>query len=110
MFDSFFEQFSTAIEKGQRSMSSENLNLFFFSSRQFYSTIESNIKQDTTALKYLIRMIALVPINKENMIIGSNEAARMFASATLNILLEQLNPVWTTIIDTEWSSFREGHY
>jgi hypothetical protein len=107
IFDSYLEQFAIAIQERGKSMSSENLNLFFFFCHQFYPTIEPNVTQDISAVKILVRMIALLPINEENIIIGS-EAARIFTSMILNTLSEKLLDVWTTMVDTEWSSFRDG--
>jgi hypothetical protein len=107
MFDSFLEQFIIAKGERGKGLSREYLNIFFQLCRKYYSTIEHNVKQDVPALKSLIRMIALLPINKENMLIGS-EAARQFASIVLKTLSERLPAVWTTIVDTEWPSFCEG--
>ncbi|CAF3944692.1 unnamed protein product, partial [Rotaria sordida] len=52
-------------------------------------------------------MLAPLPINQENTIIGS-EAAQLFASIIFKTLLQNLQAIWPTIIDKEWSSFREG--
>jgi two-component SAPR family response regulator len=107
MFDSFLAQFNIAIQERRRSISRENLNHFFVFCRNFYSTIEHTVKQDVSAVKILVRMIALLPINRDNMMIGS-EAARAVASIILNTLSEKLLVTWPTITDAEWSSFREG--
>jgi hypothetical protein len=107
MFDSFLEQFTTAIVERRRRLSREIFNLFFQLCRKYLSTIEHIVKQDPFALKILIRMVTPLPIDQENMLIGS-EAAQLFASIVLRILSENLQTVWTTIVDTEWASFRDG--
>lgn len=107
MFDSFLQQFNYAIQERHRSIARENLNQFFINCRKFYSTIEASLRQDIFALKILVRMTAVLPINKDNMIIGS-EAGRQFASLILNNLSNKLEAVWPTIKEAEWPSFREG--
>lgn len=107
IFDSFLQQFKIAIHERGRSIARENLNIFFYNCRKFYSIIEHNVKQGIFALKILVRMIAVLPINKDNIIIGS-EAGRQFASIVLNTLSKNLETVWPTITNEEWPSFREG--
>jgi hypothetical protein len=107
IFDALLEEFSIAITYRKREISSENLNAFFQFCRNYYSMIENVIKQDPIALKILIRMISPLPINREN-VRTKSEAGRMFTSIVLKLLSETLQVVWATIIDTEWSSFREG--
>jgi hypothetical protein len=107
MFDSFLTQFTIAIQERGRSISRENLNIFFTNCRKFYSTIEHTVKEDVSALKVLVRMTARLPINQDNMIIGS-EAGRQFASMILNNLSEKLLVIWPTITEAEWPSFRAG--
>ncbi|CAF4433570.1 unnamed protein product, partial [Rotaria magnacalcarata] len=105
--DSFLKQFSIAVLERSRRFSNENLNLFFQTCRKYYNTIEQKVKQDLLALKTLIRVMCVVPINQENMTVRS-EAAVFFASIVLKTLSEKCQALWSTLIDTEWSSFREG--
>lgn len=107
LFDSFLKQFTIAIQERRTGISRENLNHLFKLCRKYYSTIEYTVKEDLSALKILVRMTAAVPINQENMAIGS-EAARLFASIVLKHLSGKLQNVWPTITDSEWPSFREG--
>lgn len=104
--DLLLQQFTTNVRDHVREFSFENLNLFFKTCRQYYSTIEETIKQDLSALKILIRMIAVLPLKKGN--IRESEAARRFSSIVVNILSEKLLDIWPTIVDTEWSSLDTG--
>jgi len=106
-FDTLIEQFNTAIQDRGRAILRANLNLFFTVCRRHYSTIEHIVEQDLFALKILVRMLALLPLNRENMIIGS-EAARQFASIVLKKLSEKVQTIWATIAESEWPLFREG--
>jgi hypothetical protein len=106
-FELLLEQFTIAIEDRGREILRENLNFFFNLCRKYYSTIEHTVKQDLLALKILVRMLALLPLNRENMTIGS-EAARLFASIVLKTLSNNLQTIWTTITGSEWPLFREG--
>ena len=107
MFDSFLEQFNNTLEQRGKHLLRENLNSFFQNCRKYYSIIEHLVNEDVSALKILIRMVAVLPLNRDNVIIGS-EAARLFASIILKILSTKFSIVWSTIDDVEWPSFRDG--
>ncbi|CAF1340065.1 unnamed protein product [Adineta steineri] len=107
LFDSFLEQFNIAIQNRGTGILRENLVAFFCLCRKYYGIIEDPVKQDMFALKIITRMTALLPINRENMTVGS-EAAKLFASIVLKHLSERSQEIWTTVIDSEWLSFSEG--
>ena len=107
MFDSLLEQFNITLQQRERNISREKLNWFFQNCRKNYSIIERIVNQDVPALKILIRMISVLPLNKEN-ILDSSEAARQFSSIVLRILSEKFSNAWPTIGEAEWLSFNDG--
>ncbi|UJR16715.1 hypothetical protein I4U23_003615, partial [Adineta vaga] len=107
LFDSFLKQFSNAVQESRKGISQENLNIFFQLCRKYYSEIEQTVKEDLSALNILIRMVSVLPTNRENLT-GENEAARLFTSIVFKKTLNDLHKIWPTILDSEWTSFREG--
>ena len=106
-FDPLISQFLVAVHQRGRGISAVNLNEFFQTCRNHYVSIENSIRTDVTALKILVRMMAPLPINGENMLIGS-EAAQLMVSITLQNLKRNFQAGWTAISESEWISFREG--
>lgn len=106
-FDSLIEQFTNAVQERKRGISRENFDEFFKLCRRHYSSIEKIVKNDLVALKILVRMMSVLPVNQENMTIAS-EAAQLFVSIVLRILSSEFDAVSIAITDPEWPSFREG--
>lgn len=107
IFDSFVKQFNDILEQRGKHLSRENFNYFFRNCCKYYSTIEHVVSEDISAFKILIRMVALLPLNRDNVIIGS-EAARIFASIILKLFSTKFSMIWSAINDAEWASFRDG--
>jgi hypothetical protein len=107
VFNSLLEQFAIVLKDRGRGVSHENLNLFFQLCHRHYSAIKDIIQKDLTAFKILVRMVALLPINQENMTIRS-QAAEQFVSIVLRSLSENLEAILAITDGVEWPSFREG--
>ncbi|CAF1188657.1 unnamed protein product [Rotaria sp. Silwood1] len=107
MFNSLIEQFTTIINEEKRNMSNEDFKEFFETCLNYYSSIENIVQQDMHTLKILIRMMACVPINRNNMIIPS-KATQSFISNVLKVFLDKLLDVWIEVVDSEWKSFCHG--
>ena len=108
LYDSFLEQFNIALQQQRdKGISRENLNLFFHNCRRHYSIIEHIVNAEIPALKILVRMASILPLDRGNVIIGS-EAARQFSSIILRALSDKFALEWPTIDNVEWISFRNG--
>ena len=95
------------MQQRQRKLSHEDLNEFFLCCHTHCSIIKNAVKDDSIALKSLVRMMAPLSISRENMI-AVNPTIRLFVRFVLQALSEKLQTVWESLVESEWESFCEG--
>jgi hypothetical protein len=101
------EQFTEIYRSQTQRLSQNDLDFFFRCCHQYYAKVEQHVKTNTDAIKIMIRMVSILPVNLEN-IVEKMEAARFIASMILKNLSEKTLDFWEIIIDQEWPSLCQG--
>ena len=72
-----------------------------------YTVVEKRVNVHIDAVKVLIRMLSVLPINLEN-ITGKSAAARVMVSNIHRNLLNKNLFFWEIVLNHEWLSLRQG--
>lgn len=101
------EQFSEFRNNHTAQFSYNDLNDFFWCCLNHYTVVEKIINASIDAVKILIRMLSVLPINLEN-ITGKSAAARIMVSNIRRNVLNKNLFFWEVVLNHEWPSLRQG--
>jgi hypothetical protein len=107
-FDCFIHQFRNEFNSNDtRKLTQHQLNMFFYVSYTYLPQINSYLKADKNAVKIILRIFGILPIDKENFKID-NKSLGSLASELYDYIKIHLDDLLTTTDQNDWLEFIQG--
>lgn len=106
-FGALAHQFQTILSEGNYTFKKQDFDDFFYMCDKYLCHMLTNASQELMTLKIILRMIGLLPIEKESF--NRNcWPAKVFTNKIINHVLKNFNNLLKLVVETEWPLFKSG--
>jgi len=107
IFDSLAHQFQVNLDNDNRSFDKESYHEFFHTCKLYMDNVLPALEIDVITLKILVRMVGLLPIERDNFD-RNDQHANSFATEVLRCVRQQFNNLLGSVNEIEQVLFKSG--